>query len=151
MSGADRYHDTLLTLGAIHKASKETALTVDQQIAVAQVEATLAVAAAVALGVVTPFVGDSQDVTDWARLVASDAVPGGARRQAPALPGYWPPQLGDMWEDGSGDRWVSESSGSLVRLADRAERDPAQALRKLGPWRLKWRPSKSAKQDEAPV
>jgi hypothetical protein len=75
MSGADRYAEVLTDLREIRKEP----LTIDQRIAVAQVEATLAVAGAVALGVVTPFVGDSEDVTDWARLIAVTAVRTGPR------------------------------------------------------------------------
>lgn len=145
MSGADRYHDTLLGLKEIHEASKETPLTVDQRIAVAQVEATLAVAAAVALGVVTPFVGDSQDITDWARLIAADAMVGGRRKpiDAQVWPENWPPQVGDVWQDRHDDCWLFESSGVLIRLTGGADDTPAEIHRVYGPLKLERRPAKT--------
>lgn len=111
-------------------------------LAAAQIHATLAHAAAVALTVVVPKLGDSAEVTAWAQVVAPDTMKGSAR------PSEWPPQHGDTWVDRNGDVWVCQlyegsinfSSGYLVCVTRKGD-DSAEAIwDDHGPLRLLNRP-----------
>ncbi|MER7278350.1 hypothetical protein ABT369_28315 [Dactylosporangium sp. NPDC000244] len=143
MSGADRYGDAQIMLRDIHKQHPDDTLTVDQKIALAQVYATLAVAGATALNMLLPIVGDGDDVTDWARLIAT-GTPRGHRYTPPEDPAGWPPQVGDVWQDDHDDHWLFESSGVLVRITGGpADDEPNEINRVYGPLILSSRPADS--------
>lgn len=141
MSGADRYGDAGIMLRDIHKQHPDEDLTVDQKIAIAQVHATLAVAGATALNMLLPIVGDGDDVTDWALMVAT-GTPRGRRYVPSVLPEHWPPQVGDVWQDDHDDNWLFESSGALVRITgEPADDAPGEINRVYGPLILSSRPA----------
>lgn len=68
MTGADRYSDAISLLVDYHKHGEQGD---PRLLSEAMVHATLALAAATALAVVIPLVGDStEEVMEWARLIA---------------------------------------------------------------------------------
>jgi hypothetical protein len=142
MTGPDRYTDAF----ALLRDAREAGLTVSDRLALlaeAQVHATLAAAAASALAVTLPLVGDSCEVTDWARLVQPTALAAGRTRVSePLLPKYWPPQHGDIWRDRLGDEWLCQTDGLFARItADAPVEDFPDAVRfECGPMAL-FRPS----------
>jgi hypothetical protein len=129
MPGTDRYTDALAEL------REAGASTTDQHIAHAQVHATLALAAATALKVVLPLVGNDHDeVTQWAKLL----LPGFPSQSARAY--VWPPRHGDIWQDRHGDRWSCQADLTLARLGVKADDTAAEIERAYGPMTLVSRP-----------
>jgi hypothetical protein len=105
-------------------------------LAAAQVHATLAQAAAAALPVTVRFVGDSADVTDWAKAVQPDAVVQVQSRGA-ELPEHWPPKPGDIWQDRAGARWACQpTDGMLARLDGDGDDSPNEINHHHGPLTL---------------
>lgn len=141
MSGADRYGDAQIMLRDIHKQHPDETLTVDQKIALAQVYASLAAAGATALNMLLPLVGDGDDVTDWARLIAT-STDRGRRYEPKGRPEHWPPQVGDVWQDKHDNQWLFESSGVLVRITGGpADDEPNEINHVYGPLVLASRPA----------
>lgn len=142
MTGADRYTDALALLREAHTKPDLTDKAKALLIAEAQVHATLADAAAVALAVTFPMVGDSPEVTEWARLVQPGAMAAG---RAAYLPEHWPPQPGDIWQDRDGSRWVCTPHPKpyLACLAFTADDSADEIQRAHGPMTLVSRPDKS--------
>lgn len=111
-------------------------------LAAAQVHATLAHAAAVALTVVMPVVGDSSEVTAWAQVIAPDAMHGTARTSE------WPPQHGDTWADRNNDIWLCQlyegkikfTSPYLVCISRQGDDSANEIWDTCGPLRLLNRP-----------
>lgn len=148
MTGADRYSDA----GILLRDSRKEGLSDTERrflLAEALVHATLAQAAATALTVTYPVVGDSAEVTEWARVVQPGALAGG--RRPAEVPENWPPRLGDIWQDREGRRWVAcrhRDTAYLECLAMQAD-DSAEEINRLhGPMSLVSRPD--AREVECP-
>jgi hypothetical protein len=134
VTGTDRYTDALAHLREAGRPGS-----VEQELAHAQVNATLALAAATALNVVLPLVGNDHDeVTQWAKLL----LPGFPSQSARAYvwPEHWPPRHGDIWQDRHGDRWACQADLTLARLEVKADDTAAEIERVYGPMTLVSRP-----------
>lgn len=77
MSGADRYQEAYQALAEAAKIPTnhdETNPAADRALAEAQVQATLALAAATVLPLVVHYMGDTHAITEWARVIAPDVT-----------------------------------------------------------------------------
>jgi len=105
-------------------------------LALAQTHAALAMAAANALVVTSQYVGDSDEVTDWARAVQPTSRAGG-RAGRDERPEFWPPQPGHIWQDRDKDRWICTGTTSktpyLVCVARQGDDSAEEIWRLHGP------------------
>jgi hypothetical protein len=154
-TGVDHYREAknLLALSRMRRAmsgpdvgTAEMAEIADQFMYEAYCHAMLAVAAATALTVTVPIVGDSAEVTDWARAVQPSA--GNRRKPADYEPEHWPPRHGDIWQDSKGHRWCCQVDGTLASMVTNSDDFSREILAVYGPLRLVSRPSPI--EEEAP-
>jgi hypothetical protein len=88
VSGADRYQEAGMALAEAAQTPSnfdETNPAADRALAEAQVQATLALAAATVLPLVVQHMGDTQAITDWARMIAPDVFEHAPERYEPAF------------------------------------------------------------------
>jgi len=107
MTGAEHYREAQRLLG--EAAANEVGETFR-----ADVHATLALAAATALSTTHKFVGDSAEVTDWARAIQPTALAHPAKAVDDQRPEFWPPQPGQIWQDRNKDRWICTATPSTT-------------------------------------
>lgn len=74
MNGAEHYLAAEALVAMAKEAAAQDMGGVENVIAAAQVHATLALAAATALNSTHHYVGDSRDITEWARIAQPDAM-----------------------------------------------------------------------------
>lgn len=119
----------------------------------AEIHAQLAATALAAIQFTHQYLGDSQEITDWAKVVQPDALTIKAKAEQARSDDTWPPRRGDVWSDAQGMKWLAvpvryvsahpqalDGAVYLVCLDRVADDAPDEIRENCGPMRLVSRP-----------